>query len=130
MNFYVSVFPDSKIVGQHRPGGKLLVGEMVLAGQEVTVLNGGPNFSFNDGVSLYVDCADQAEVDDYWDKLTADGGSPIACGWLKDKFGLRWQIIPSALPRLMQGPNGDKVMAAMMQMVKIDIAALEEASRG
>jgi predicted 3-demethylubiquinone-9 3-methyltransferase (glyoxalase superfamily) len=115
------------------PEGTLMSAELELAGMRLMILNAGPQFSFAQGFSLYVDCEDQAEVDRYWDRLVASGGTPTMCGWLTDKFGLSWQIIPKALPRLMRDPDRAKagrVIAAMMQMQKIDVAALERAYEG
>lgn len=142
-NFYITVFKDSKI---HRilrwnedhdiSGGKkgdVLLVEFTLFGQRFQGLNGGPEFKFSEAVSFSVDCADQAEVDYYWDRLTADGGKPVACSWLTDKFGLSWQIVPRRLPELLNDPDTAKstrVMRAMQQMVKIDVAELERAARG
>lgn len=140
MNFYTSVFRNSKVgnvtrypEGGPMPAGTVITAEFELEGMRFTALNGGPHHKFTDAISLFVDCKDQAEVDYYWDKLTADGGKPIQCGWLVDKYGISWQIIPEALPRLLGGSDAAKsgrVMQAMMQMVKIDVAKLEEAARG
>ena len=137
MEFYTAVFPNSSIGEIHRfgpevpgPEGKALYATMTLDGTDVMVLNGGPYFSFTEAISLYVDCQDQAEVDYYWDALTADGGEPSQCGWLKDKFGLSWQIVPKALEELSTDPNPAKsaaVTQAMLQMTKIDVAQLQEA---
>ena len=137
--FYVSVFPNSRITatthypeGGHQPAGSVLTVEFVLDGQEYTAINDGPQFTFNEAISLLVNCADQAEVDDYWAKLT-DGGEEVQCGWLKDRFGLSWQIIPAALPRLIGSSDREKAeraMKAMMGMIKIDVAALEAAYNG
>ena len=140
-NFYVSLLPDSRIDKVQRsptdtpsgPAGMVLLVEFTLAGQAFQGLNGGPQFPFTEAVSFSVECEDQEEVDRLWDALTADGGAPIACGWLKDRYGLRWQIIPKAMGRLMAGddPAGAKrAMDAMMDMVKLDIAELERAYRG
>lgn len=140
MTFYTSVFKNSKIgnvtrypEGGPMPAGTVITAEFELEGMRFTALNGGPHHKFTDAISLFVDCRDQAEVDYYWDKLTADGGKPIQCGWLVDKYGISWQIIPEALPRLLGGSDAarsGRVMQAMMQMVKIDVARLEEAARG
>ncbi len=131
--FYTSVFKDSHI---HRavpgPNGTPMVVEFQLAGIPFIALNGGPHFKFNEAISLSVDCADQAEVDDLWKKLT-EGGSESRCGWLKDKYGLSWQIVPSCLPAMMHDPDPAKtkrVMEALMQMVKLDIDALKAAYKG
>lgn len=139
--FYVSLFPDSAIVALTRgpsdwPGGKagdVILVSFTLFGQSFQALNGGPFTEFNESVSLSVTCSDQTEVDRYWEALTADGGAPIMCGWLKDRFGLRWQIVPQAFIEMMQNPDQERVtrmMAAMHQMVKLDIAALERAFEG
>ncbi|MEV6259785.1 VOC family protein [Streptomyces sp. NPDC051784] len=136
--FYVSVFGgDSRIVeithnSDAAPGetGSVLTVDFVLAGQEYIGLNGGPHFTFSEAVSLSVDCADQAEVDRLWEALTADGGEESMCGWLKDRYGLSWQIVPRALPELLGGSDrerADRVMKAMMGMRKLDVKALEEA---
>ena len=139
MNFYTSVFKNSKtgkVVRDGdagpRPKGSVMVASFELDGVPFTALNGGPMFKFTEAVSFVVDCKDQQEVDHFWEKLSA-GGTPGACGWLKDKFGLSWQIVPSALPRLLSDPDAKKagrVMQAMMQMKKIDIAKLEQAAKG
>ena len=136
MNFYVSIFKNSKVkevrrYGKAGPGpeGSVMTVTFVLEGQEFLALNGGPH-GFTPAISLFVDCKSQAEVDELWDKLSA-GGEEIACGWLKDKFGLSWQIIPSVLSELLSSLDADKsarVMQAMMQMVKIDVKKLQEAA--
>jgi predicted 3-demethylubiquinone-9 3-methyltransferase (glyoxalase superfamily) len=136
MNHYVSIFKNSKIVSVTRngeagpgPAGTVLVCSFELDGQEFSALNGGPMFKFTEAISMVVHCDSQDEVDDYWAKLSA-GGSPGQCGWLKDKFGLSWQIVPRVLIELMQDPDPAKskrVMQAMMQMTKIDIARLKQA---
>jgi predicted 3-demethylubiquinone-9 3-methyltransferase (glyoxalase superfamily) len=105
--------------------------EFTLAGESYIGLNGGPLFKFTEAVSLSVDCADQAEVDRYWEAFTADGGEPAPCGWVKDKFGLSWQIVPRRLTELMNDPNpgrARRAMEAMLQMSKLDVAALERAA--
>jgi len=139
-NFYVSLFPGSKVVRVTRasdaapgPTGSVLVVEFELFGQAFKALNGGPTFHFTEAVSFMVDCEDQAEVDHYWDALIADGGAPSACGWLKDKYGLSWQIVPKRLVALLSDPDkakASRVMAAMMQMGKIDVAKIEAAAAG
>jgi predicted 3-demethylubiquinone-9 3-methyltransferase (glyoxalase superfamily) len=136
VNLYVSVFKNSKIVSLNRYpesmpdlGGKAMSINFVLDGQEFLALNGGSHFTLTDGFSLLVNCETQAEVDELWEKLSA-GGEPGQCGWLKDKFGLSWQIIPTALGQLLGDPDPQKaqnVMQAMLQMTKIDIAALQHA---
>jgi predicted 3-demethylubiquinone-9 3-methyltransferase (glyoxalase superfamily) len=140
MNFYMSIFKNSKAgavsrYGEAGPGpkGSVMVASFELDGMQFTALNGGPHFKFTEAISLYVNCEDQAEVDYYWNKLIEGGGAPSQCGWLKDKFGLSWQIVPSALPRLLGDPDGAKagrVMQAMLQMQKIDVAKLEAAAKG
>lgn len=133
MNFYISIFKDAHIVStMPGPDGKLMGGTFVLNGQEFRVLNGGPLFSFTPAISFFVKCETQAEVDYYWEKLTA-GGAEEPCGWLKDKFGLSWQIIPNALGELIGHPDrekGGRALQAMLQMKKIDIAALQAAFDG
>jgi len=135
--FYISVFPNSRIVRVMRnsastPGetGAVLTVDLILDGQPVTFLNGGPAFKFSDAFSFVVHCADQAEVDRYWDALI-DGGEPSQCGWLKDRFGLSWQITPDILLDLMHDPDAEtaaRVAAAMMTMVKLDINQLKAAA--
>jgi predicted 3-demethylubiquinone-9 3-methyltransferase (glyoxalase superfamily) len=133
INFYTSVFPDSEVIDRSDgPDGKLFLATFMLNGQELMALNGGPEFKFTEAISLFVSCQDQAEVDYFWEKLT-DGGEESQCGWLKDKFGLSWQIVPTALGELMADPDrekADRVMQAMLKMHKIDIQALEDAYRG
>ncbi|MGH8527397.1 MAG: VOC family protein, partial [Gammaproteobacteria bacterium] len=133
--FYVSIFRNSRLVSvshygkagyevHRKPAGTVMTVAFELDGQPLTALNGGPEFKFNEAVSFFVECKDQAEVDMFWDKLTADGGAPSQCGWLKDKFGLSWQIVPDALIELTTGKDAaraQRVFAAMMKMVKIDI---------
>jgi predicted 3-demethylubiquinone-9 3-methyltransferase (glyoxalase superfamily) len=128
-NFYVSVFKQGKVDSVNRSQGKVLVVNFQLFGQKFMALNGGPMFKFNEAISLFVECETQAEVDELWAKLY-EGGSEGRCGWLKDKYGLSWQIIPSALGRLMGDPNPAKAKAvfdAMMKMDKLIIADLQRA---
>jgi len=140
-NYYVSLLPDSRIVQIQRsptdyPGGKeggVLVVYFTLAGQSYMALNGGVAFEYNNCVSFMIDCDDQDEIDRLWSRILADGGSAVECGWIRDKFGVPWQIIPSELARMMADPDPAKakrVFAAMMTMVKIDIAALRKAYAG
>ena len=140
-NFYAGLLPDSRVDAVHRaPGdypsgeaGQVLLVEFTLMGRPFQGLNGGPQFKFSEAISLTVPCADQAEVDKYWDALLTDGGKPAACGWLTDKFGLSWQIVPDALGRLMEHPDpavAKRVFEAMMGMVKLDVAGLERAAEG
>ena len=136
---YVSVFPNSRIVdvtrygsAGPRPEGMVMTVSFELDGRPFVALNGGPEFGFSEAVSFQVDCADQAEVDHYWDRLS-EGGEEGPCGWLKDRFGLSWQIVPRVLPELLAQPDAEKaqrVMAAMLQMRKIEIAELEAAAAG
>lgn len=134
MNFYISVFKNSKIVStMPGPDGKVMTGTFELEGQTFMALNGGPQFKFTEAISLFVDCVDQAEVDELWNKLTADGGEASQCGWLKDKYGLSWQIIPKALGELLGGTDpvkAQRAMEAMLKMQKIDITALTAAYNG
>ncbi len=137
VNYYLSVFPEAKLgevsrygEGMPMPAGTVLVANFTLLGQEFGAINAGPEFKFTEAVSFMIDCKDQAEVDYYWDKLTANGGEPSQCGWLKDRFGLSWQVVPSALGELMTNPDpakANRVTQALMQMGKIDIATLEAA---
>jgi predicted 3-demethylubiquinone-9 3-methyltransferase (glyoxalase superfamily) len=131
MNFYVSVFKNSRVLGvTPGPSGIAQSVNFELEGQEFIALNAGPQFKFNESISFLVDCKTQGEVDELWDKLTADGGEESMCGWLKDKFGLSWQIIPTALGQLLGDPDPEKagrVMQAMLKMQKIDIKTLQEA---
>ncbi len=135
-NFYVSIFKDSRIksvsrYGEGGPGAKGSVMSVTfqLEGQDFMALNGGPLFSFTPAVSFFVNCETQQEIDELWEKLTAGGGE-VRCGWLKDKYGLSWQIVPTALGEMLQDPDPEKskrVMQALMQMNKLDIAALKQA---
>jgi predicted 3-demethylubiquinone-9 3-methyltransferase (glyoxalase superfamily) len=129
--FYVSLFPDSAVTAiTPGPDGAALLVEFRLAGVRFLALNGGPQFRFTEAVSLSVDCRTQSEVDELWEKLSA-GGEPGHCGWLKDRYGLSWQIVPSALPKLLSDPaKAGRVMQALMGMTKLDIAALEAAAGG
>ncbi|MDP3659748.1 VOC family protein [Phenylobacterium sp.] len=139
-NLYVSIFPNSKIgdisrYGDTGPGpkGSVMMVTFELDGRKFSGLNGGPMFKFTEAVSFSVACETQAEVDHYWDSLIADGGQPSQCGWLKDRFGLSWQIVPTILGKLAADPDRAKagrVMQAMLKMVKLDIAELEAAARG
>ena len=134
MNFYVSIFKNSKVGGVSRgPDGKAFTVTFVLDGQEFMGLNAGPQFQFNESISLFVNCENQKEVDEYWNKLIADGGEESQCGWLKDKYGLSWQIIPKQLGELMGDPDPEKsqrVMQAMLKMQKIIVADLQKAYDG
>jgi predicted 3-demethylubiquinone-9 3-methyltransferase (glyoxalase superfamily) len=133
MNYYVSIFKNGKVLNVHRANGKVLTVTFELDGQRIMALNGGPLFKFTEAISLFVDCEMQAEVDDLWEKLCADGGEPGRCGWLKDKYGLSWQIIPKTLMQLLSDPDPNKanaVMQAMLKMNKIVIADLKKAYDG
>ncbi len=134
---YTSIFKESKIkspeVFEDTPSGTVQVVSIVLFGQEFTLMNAGPQFKFNESISFVVNCENQEEVDYYWNALTADGGEESQCGWLKDKFGLSWQIVPKQLNELMGDPDKAKagrVMQAMLQMKKIIVSDLEKASAG
>ena len=136
MNFYTAIFKNSKIssvsrYGEGGPGpqGSVMTATFELNGQEFMALNGGPLFTFTEAISFFVNCETQAEVDELWEKLT-EGGEESQCGWLKDKYGLSWQIVPSVLGELLNDPDAEKagrVMNAMLQMKKIDIAGLRSA---
>ena len=134
MNFYVSIFKNSKVGGVSRgPDGKVFTVSFELDGQEFIGLNAGPQFKFNESISMFVNCENQKEVDELWNKLTANGGEESMCGWLKDKYGLSWQIIPKQLGELMGDPNPAKaqnVMQAMLKMQKIIVAELQKAYDG
>ena len=131
--FYVSIFKDSRLKRLvPGPGGTVLIVEFQLAGIDYLALNGGPQVKFNESISLSVECADQAEVDYLWERLS-EGGTKVQCGWLKDKYGLSWQIVPSCLPEMMREadpPTTKRVMDAVMKMTKLDIAALQAAYEG
>jgi predicted 3-demethylubiquinone-9 3-methyltransferase (glyoxalase superfamily) len=140
-NFYVALLPDSRIDNVWRspadtpsgPEGMVLLVDFTLAGQQLQGLDGGPDFSFNEAISLVIECDDQAEVDRLWDALTAEGGEPGPCGWLKDRYGLSWQIVPRRLSEMLEGPDRDgarRAMEAMLQMGKLELPELERAFRG
>lgn len=139
IEYYTSVFKNSKRFGVTRcgeagpgPAGSVMVASFELEGQRFIALNGGPLFKFNEAISFAVNCDTQEELDEYWEKLSA-GGEPGQCGWLKDRFGLFWQIVPTILPELMQTGDAEqsgRVMAALMQMTKLEIATLQRAFDG
>ena len=140
-NFYVSLLPDSRVEDVFRspadnpstPAGAVLVVEFTLAGRRFQGLNGGPQFPFTEAISLVIECEDQAEVDRLWDALTRDGGSPGPCGWLKDRYGLSWQIVPREMNEMLADPDQERAaraMEAMLEMSKIDIAAIRRAFDG
>ena len=139
IRFYTSIFPDSKTLGESRwgeggpvPKGTLMMARFQLAGQEFMALNGGPVFHFNEAISLFVHCNTQREFDELWTKLTSGGGEPSQCGWLTDRFGLSWQVVPAWLfEKAAKNPARlDRVMAAMMPMVKLNLARLQKAYDG
>jgi len=140
MNLYVSLFKHAKVLNVTRygdagpgPKGSVMTANFELEGQKFTALNGGPQFKFTEAISFVVNCETQEEVDYLWEKLTADGGQESMCGWLKDKFGLSWQIVPTILSELFQDKDPEKskrVMQAMLQMKKMDIAKLKQAYDG
>jgi len=138
-NLYVTLLPDSHVdklwhspaETPSGPAGMVLTVDFTLAGQRFQALNGGPEFQFNEAVSFVIDCDDQAEVDRLWEALTADGGEPGPCGWLKDRFGLSWQIVPRRLDELVNDPDPERArraMEAMLTMGKIEVAELERAA--
>lgn len=139
-NFYVGVFPHSRIVrvshyGEAGPreAGRVLTVDFELDGTSFTALNGGPEFRFNESISFQIECGSQNEVDTYWEKLTADGGEEGRCGWLKDKFQMSWQVVPSAMADLLMDPDPERAkraMQAMLGMKKIDVTAMRAAADG
>jgi predicted 3-demethylubiquinone-9 3-methyltransferase (glyoxalase superfamily) len=134
MKLYAAIFPNTKVkrVARNGKGGPITSAELVIGGQPFMAYNGGPHFAFTDAFSLFVECQDQREVDRYWGKLVKAGSTPIQCGWIRDPFGLSWQIIPKRFTELMGDKNPKKVKAvvdAMMKMVKLDVKALEKAYR-
>ena len=143
-NFYCSIFKNSKVGSvtyyegegsraSGRPAGSVMTVEFELEGQKFVGLNGGPHFKFDEAISFVVNCESQDEVDYFWEKLTADGGAESQCGWLKDKYGLSWQVVPKILLELLQDKDAEKskrVMHAMMQMKKIDVPTLKRAAEG
>ena len=139
--FWTSIFPDSRIDSVNRspaeyPSGRkgdVVTVDFTLSGQRFTGINGGPDFQFDEAISMLIECQDQAEVDRYWDALLADGGEPGPCGWLKDRFGVSWQVVPKRLEELVNGddPAGaERAMQAMLAMGKLDVAELEAAYEG
>ena len=132
--FYVSVFPNSKIGAvTHYGDGSVLTVNFSLDGQEITAINGGPQFTFDEAISLLINCADQAEVDYYWDAFTADGGEEGQCGWLKDKYGLSWQVVPEGWEEMLTSGDAEaaqRAMNVMFGMKKLDLAALQAAFDG
>jgi predicted 3-demethylubiquinone-9 3-methyltransferase (glyoxalase superfamily) len=135
MNLYVSVFKNSKVgtitrYGDAGPGpkGSVLTATFELEGQKFVALNGGPRFKFTEAVSFVINCETQEEIDYFWDKLTSDGGQESMCGWLKDKFGLSWQVVPAEIGSLLTGEKSNQVMQAIMQMKKLDLGELKRAA--
>ena len=139
--FYTSLFPNSQIERVNRspgdtpsgPEGSVLTVDFTIDGESYIALNGGPEFQFNEAISFSIDCQDQAEVDRYWDALIADGGEPSVCGWLKDRFGVSWQVVPKVLPEYLRGQDqaaAKRALDAMMQMTKLDVEKLREAYEG
>jgi len=134
MHYYLSIFPSGKSNAVHRAQGRVMSVEFELEGQRFMALNGGTPSQFTESISFFVNCDTQADIDRLWTTLTGDGGAPSRCGWLKDKFGMSWQIIPSSLGRLLSG-GGDaaragRVLQAMLQMAKLDVATLQRAYDG
>lgn len=130
MRFYASIFTRSKVLSVNKAGERVMSVAFELEGQKFMALNAGPQFRFNEAVSFFVSCETQQEIDDLWEKLTADGGSPGRCGWLKDKFGLSWQIVPKDLGSMLGDPDpgrASRALNAMLQMNKLDVAALRAA---
>lgn len=135
LEFYRSLFPDLEVrdPGRGGPDGPLRSAEFTMGGQPFKAFVGGPSFAFSEAVSLYIDCEDQAEVDAFWTKFVEAGGTPVQCGWIRDPFGLSWQVVPRRFTELMGDPDPAKVRAvvdAMMTMQKLDVAALESAYAG
>jgi predicted 3-demethylubiquinone-9 3-methyltransferase (glyoxalase superfamily) len=138
--FYTSIFPNSRITqvsrytdSDRKPKGSVLVVAFELDGQPFSAINGGPQFPFTEAISLVVHCADQREVDHYWNKLTSDGGCEVQCGWLKDRFGLSWQVVPVEALEMIADPDierAGRALGAVMQMVKLDIAGIRRAYDG
>jgi len=140
-NFYVSLLPDSRIENvwlspadnPSTPAGAVLLVDFTVAGQRFTGINGGPQFPFTEAISFVIDCEDQAEVDRLWGVLTADGGSPGQCGWLKDRFGMSWQIVPREMGEMLGDPDPERskrAMEAMLRMTKIELAEMRRAMAG
>jgi predicted 3-demethylubiquinone-9 3-methyltransferase (glyoxalase superfamily) len=133
MNLYTSIFKKSRVITVNRAQGKVMSVQFELEGQEFMALNAGPQYKFTEAVSFFVGCETQQEIDELWTKLTADGGAPSRCGWLKDKFGLSWQIIPNSLGRMLSDKDPAKAgrtMNAMLQMDKLDMKRLQQAYDG
>jgi len=134
--FYTSIFKGSKLgkvarypEGSPGPAGQVMTVAFTLQGQPFVALNGGPQFKFTEAISFVVECKDQKEIDRYWDALLAGGGKPVQCGWLRDRYGLSWQVVPEGLGKLFSGKKAPAVMQAMLKMVKFDIQKLKEAAK-
>lgn len=133
MRFYASIFKRSKVVAVNKAHGRVMSVQFELEGQPFMALNAGPEFKFTEAISFFIGCETQPEIDDLWTKLLADGGQPSLCGWLKDKFGLSWQVVPNALGRMLGDADparASRVMQAMLQMQKLDLKALQQAYDG
>jgi predicted 3-demethylubiquinone-9 3-methyltransferase (glyoxalase superfamily) len=133
MDLYTSIFKNAKVLSVNKAQGRTISVSFVLEGQQFTALNGGPHYKFSEATSFFVGCTTQQEIDHYWTKLTADGGEPGRCGWLKDKFGVSWQIVPTALGEMLgdKDPSkGQRVLSAMLQMNKLDLGQLQNAYDG
>lgn len=133
LDFYTGIFPDSEVLERREYGGQVFVARFRIAGQEVSAMNAGPGHPHSDAFSFWIDCADQAEVDRYWEALLAGGGKESMCGWLSDRFGVSWQVVPRRLNQLLTDPDparAKRAMDEMMTQVKLDVAALERAADG
>ena len=133
MNFYASIFKRANVISVNRAQGRVMSVQFELEGQRFIALNGGPHYKFTEAISLFVGCETQQEIDELWTKFTADGGTPSRCGWLKDRFGLSWQIVPNALGRMLGDKDparSQRVMNAMLQMDKLDMKRLQHAYDG
>jgi predicted 3-demethylubiquinone-9 3-methyltransferase (glyoxalase superfamily) len=133
MNFYASIFKQSKVISVNHAQGRVMSVQFELEGQRFMALNGGPLYKFTEAISLFISCETQQEIDELWTKLTADGGAPNRCGWLRDKFGLSWQIIPNSLGRMLgdkDAAKSQRVLNAMLQMDKLDLRRLQQAHDG
>jgi len=133
MNFYASIFKRSKVISVNRAQGKVMSVQFELEGQKLMALNAGPQFKFTEAISLFVGCESQEEIDDLWAKLIEDGGAPSRCGWVKDKFGLSWQIVPNTLGRMLSDKDAARsarTLDAMLEMEKLDLKRLQQAYDG
>ena len=133
MNFYASIFPRAKVGSVNRAGDRVISVDFELEGQKFMALNGGPMYTFNESVSFFISCDSQDEIDRYWSRLTADGGEPGRCGWLKDKYGLSWQVVPKTLGKFLGSSDpatSKRVVETFMQMSKIEVGKLQDAFDG